>query len=51
MQNNNQLQVIKLDDPFLSKFPMDSVEGFKHVENCIVNENRFSSKLVIFRIH
>lgn len=45
MQNNEQM-LCHLDERFLSKFPMINFEGFKLVENCIVNEPEFVTKLV-----
>ncbi|XP_050547122.1 uncharacterized protein LOC126908851, partial [Daktulosphaira vitifoliae] len=43
-ENKNAL----LDNSFLSKFPIDNVEGFLLVETCISNEIDFVSKLEYF---
>ncbi|XP_050538217.1 uncharacterized protein LOC126903777 isoform X2 [Daktulosphaira vitifoliae] len=43
-ENKNAL----LDNSFLSKFPIDNVEGFLLIETCISNEIDFVSKLEYF---
>lgn len=46
LSKNNEDKSALLDESFLSKFPITNAEGLLLVENCILNENSFASKLV-----
>jgi len=48
-EKNNQ-QSIQLDKTFLSNFPIDNAERFMSIENLILNENGFATKLVAIYI-
>lgn len=45
-KNKNNDTSVLLNQSFLSKFPIDGQDGFLLVENCILNELDFVSKLV-----
>jgi hypothetical protein len=44
--NKNENKSTELDKLFLSKFPIDNIEGFLAVETCILNDFDFVLKLV-----
>lgn len=46
LSKKNEDKSALLDESFKSKFPITNAEGLLLVENCIVNENSFASKLV-----
>jgi len=43
---NNSQKSINLNESFVCKFPMNDTEDFASVQNCILNEFDFKSKLV-----
>lgn len=44
--NNKECKHARLDEKFLSKFPIDNVDGFLLVKTCILNDIDFAQKLV-----